>query len=380
MPILDRILPGTNFGPGIPDIGPARLFSYILILAFFIEAAITKQIKVFFKWTGFIIAYSIVVLVSVSWSNYSYSSDVILYIFSSVLTPLMIVIIALNLFSEIDNIDAYIKNIIIVSFILSLMSLYQMLFISNEVRSSGTLGNPNALAIFLVLNIPCLIYALEKQMVSKKVGWVISASLVTGIICTVSRKGMVTGIVAFCLYYFFKRKFKKMFILGVVVMTLTLLLSGYAVISKRLTQEKLEQHFAGKWYMTYAGWQMYKESPLIGLGYRGYYDNFGKYFPSSVYDKYDAHNIFITALTNYGLIGFIPFLGIFLYPLFAARKALKVNNNRIFDNTSNDLAIICISSIIPFMLNGWFAGALFYTPVLVILFYTNISLFLSGNI
>ena len=130
--------------------------------------------------------------------------------------------------------------------------------------------------------------------------------------------------------------------------------------------------------MTYAGLQMYKESPLIGLGYKGYYDNFGKYFPWSSKNKYDAHNIYTTALTNYGLIGFMPFLCIFLYPLSAARKTLKAGNSNISDSTPKDLAIICISSTIPFMISGWFAGGLFYIPALVILFYANISLFLSS--
>ena len=230
-----------------------------------------------------------------------------------------------------------------------------------------------------MLTIPCLIYAVEKQIVSKRIGWVLSVSIVGGILCTVSRKGMATGIVAFCLYYFYKRKFKKVFAMGIVVVLLTILLSGYAVISGRFSQENLEKNFAGKWVMTVVGFQMYKQSPLIGLGWKGYYDNFGKYFPWSGRDKYDAHNIFITALTNYGLIGFIPFLGIFLYPLSVARKTLKIENDGNLDSTSKDLAIVCISSIIPFMLSGWFAGGLFYSPVVIVLLYTNISLFLSGN-
>ena len=393
MPILDAYLPKTDFGPGIPDIGPIRIFSYLLLVAFGIETAIKRQTKFYSKWIGIIGFFSIVVLASVSWSNYSYTFSVIQVIFESVLIPLGMVIIGLNLFSEKANIDAYIKNILIAAFILSLISIYQFLAsgamnIGNiaqterfglEYRSTGSMNNPNALAIFLVLIIPCIIYAVERQLVPKKIGWFLSASLVVGIICTVSRKGMATCILAFGIYYFLKGKTKKVFALGFVVVLLTVFLSGYALISGRFSGDALEKHFAGKWVMTYAGWQMYKESPLIGLGYNGYYENFNRYFPWSSKNKYDAHNIFITALTNYGLIGFIPFLGIFLYPLAVARKALKIENSGNLDTESNDLAIVCISSIIPFMLNGWFAGNLFYNQTTVVLLYTNISIFLSGN-
>jgi O-antigen ligase len=383
MPILDNYLPKTSFGPGIPDVGAVRFFSYLIVIAFGIETAITKQNKFFFKWIGIISIFSLITMASVSWSNYSYSPAVIQEIFNTILIPLILAIIGLNIFSERDNIDAFIKNILIAAIILSFINIFQILFFKSlvlgEVRSVGTLGNPNLSAIFLVLIIPCLIYAVEKQIVSRIFGWVVSVSLVVGIICTVSRKGMATCILAFSLYYFLKGKIKKVFALGFVVVLMTIFLSGYAVISGRFSQEAMDKQLSGKWAMTVAGWEMFKESPLIGLGWEGYYENFGRYFQWSSQEKYDAHNEFITALANYGLIGFIPFLCIFLYPLFVARKKLKADSSENSDNESKELAIVCISSIIPFMLNGWFAGGLFYSPAVVVLLYANISLFLSSR-
>lgn len=389
MPILDKYMPATNFGHGIPDIDFMRLTSYLLIIVFLFESAVIKQTRIYSKWIGFLSIFSLVVLSSVSWSNYSYTFTVINAISDNVVLPLIIAIIALNLFAKSeDNINAYIKNIIICSFILSLISMYQMLSsgalgglssgsiatLPDEGRSAGTFGNPNVLAIFLVLTIPCVIYAIEKQMMPRIFGWVLSACLAGGIICTVSRKGMATGVLAFGLYYFLKRKYKKVVAVGIVVAIMTVFISGYAIISGRFSIDRLNSVFTGKKYMTYAGLQMYKTSPLIGLGYNGYYDNFGRYFPWSIRNKYDAHNIFITALANYGAIGFIPFLGIFLYPLYYSKKIVR--QSRILNNTGNlcDMAIICISSVIPFMISGWFAGGLFYSFSVIIVLYTNIAL------
>ena len=390
MPILDKYMPKTNFGPGIPDLGPVRFFSYLLIFFFGFEFVIKKQARLFSKWVGFISLFFIVVLASVSWSKYSYSSSVIQSISNDIFLPLIIVVIGLNLFSEGENVDTYIKNILIAAFLLSLISIYQLLskgviftggesdmILGRGARSAATLGNPNALAIFFVLIIPCLIYALEKQLVSRNIGRILSVFLIGGLLCTISRKGIATGVIAFCIYYYLKRNYKKVAVMGIVVVFLAVILSGFAVFSKRFSQEKLQRDLTGKWIMTYAGLQMFRGSPLIGLGYQGYYENFGKYFPYAHWEKYDAHNIFITALANYGLIGFIPFLGIFLYPVFTSRKVLKADNDEESDSISTELAIVCISSVIPFMINGWFAGGLFNNQVLVVLLYTNISLFLS---
>lgn len=390
MPILSTLFPSTDLGEGIPDIDLSLLCEYLLILTFLLEVMLKKQFKMLSKWILFMSMYSMVVVASVLWTNYSYNSAVLHHLFHSVLIPLIVAIIGLNIFSKRDNKDAYIKNIIFAAFILSLLSMYQMLATyatvagnvkssatSDELRSMATFGNPNSLAIFLVLTIPCLVYAIEKKMVPKIVGWVFSATLAVGIIFTISRKGITTGILAFFLYYLLKGKFKKNVALGYMVAILFIIFSGYNFISDRFSQAELDRQFSGKWDMTVAGLKMYIESPLIGLGYKGYYDNYGKYFPWASRKKYDAHNMYITALANYGLIGFIPFLGIIFYPLFYSGKILRqyrIKNNR---ENCRDMTIICISSIIPFAISGWFAGGMFYSSPTLFLLYTNIALFLA---
>lgn len=384
MPIIGKYLPSTNFGSGIPDLGPVRMTSYLLIFIFVFESVVVKQTKVFSKWIFFISLYLIFVLASVSWSKYSYTFGVINDIFNTVMIPLIIAIIAINLFSKSkNNIDAYIKNIIITSFILSLMSLSQMFLgglglfptLGAEGRSTATFANPNILAIFLVLTIPCLIYAIEEKMIPRIFGRVLVASTVGGIICTVSRKGMITCILAFSIYYFLKGKFKQNIAIVFVVLVLLVILSGIPVVSERFSQDRLDKQVTGKWAMAYAGIQMFKKSPLIGLGYKGYYENFGKYFPWSPKHKYDAHNMYITNLANFGIVGFILFLGILLYPIFVSKKIIR--QGRIAHNIENDvynLAIICISSVIPYMVNGFWGGGVFHNFSILILLYTNIAL------
>jgi O-antigen ligase len=384
LPILDSILPKTNFGAGIPDIGPSRLGSYLLFLAFMVHCAATKKNTLMSNWTRIITIFFIIVIASILWANCSYSAYILQGIFDSVFIPLFVAVVAMNLFRQGQNgAKLYIKHIIIASLILSVTSIAQMILGvltgQEEIRATGMFSNPNGLAIFLVLTIPAIMYGIEKQLVSGVLGRVAACSVIGGILCTVSRKGIVTMVLCFCLYNFFKKDYRKIAFSIVAVIIVCILLSGYAVISHRFEQDELQHDIEGKWNMTYAGWKMFLTSPIIGLGYRGYYDNFSKYFPWSSRQNYDSHNIFITALANYGLVGFIPFMGIFLYPLFRAIKIVRQKDRIVSDEYSKDMAIVCICCIIPFMISGWFAGGLFYSETIVSLLYTNIALFLSTH-
>jgi O-antigen ligase len=108
------------------------------------------------------------------------------------------------------------------------------------------------------------------------------------------------------------------------------------------------------------------------LGYKGYYENYGDYI-GEYGKKYDPHNIFVSALTDYGLVGFTLFMGIFLYPLLYSLKIILKERKEEGDNSLFDMAVICITSVIPLMLNGFFSGRLFFKPVILFILYTQIS-------
>jgi len=246
-----------------------------------------------------------------------------------------------------------------------------------DIRAAGTYGNPNRLAIAIVLTIPCLIYAMEKKIISEKIGWIYSVSVVTGIICTVSRKGIIAMVLCYMLYYFLRKNYRRVVTLLIVFAMLAAVVSGYSVVTQRFEKEEFLHQLGVKWEMTKAGGRMFATSPLVGLGYKGYYQNFGRFFPNAFKEKYDAHNIFITAIANYGLLGIFPFLMIFLYPLMKAIRILRRHDPRSRNIHSVNMAILCLTTVIPFMVMGWYAGGLFYSYYAVALLYTNVSMVLA---
>ena len=384
IPIVGMYVPPTSFGAGLPDISVERFFFYLLLLAFLTETAITKtRVSFSSKWLGIVFFFSLIVLASISWSNYSYNLGTVQTLSWKVFVPLFIAFLGHNLFSSKHNVDLYIKNIYICAGFLSLVSIFKMVLALASGHSiyragaAGTLSNPNALAVFLVLTIPCILHGIDKKIMPKAFGWAVTACAVMGVLCTVSRKGIATMFVAFFLCFIFKKQFKRLMALGILCAVLVPFLAGYAVFSYRFSSERLHEQFEGKANMAKAGWDMFKISPLIGFGYKGYHRLFPQHFIISRHDRYDAHNIYVTALVNYGIVGFVPFMAVFLYPIYFSAKIVRDKNGDSKTSYSKQMATICIASVVPFMISGWFSGGLFYSPTVLFLLYSQISFVLS---
>jgi O-antigen ligase len=376
LPIVEPFIPKTKFGAGMPDIGATRLLSYFLVLTFLFLSAIRFRIKLYNKWIIILATYSIFVVASVSWSNYyAYNVTLIQFFFNTLIMPLIIAVIAFNLFETDANIDFYIKHLLIAAAILSFIAILQSILGSSIVggfrRSVATFENPNALAIFLVLAIPCLNYATDKRLFNQNLMWLIMALIIAAVIATVSRKGIITGTMAFFLYYVLRRNYRKALVIGITALILAGIFSQVKFISVRFESKFMEHSLEKKASHREIGMRMFATSPIIGHGYRGYYEQYGDYIGQPG-RKYDPHNIFISALTSYGLIGFIFFLGVFIYPVYYSLKIILKKGKKDFEGQAYDMAIICITTIIPFMINGFYSGRLFYKPVMLFILYTQI--------
>jgi O-antigen ligase len=163
---------------------------------------------------------------------------------------------------------------------------------------------------------------------------------------------------------------------GVVLIFLGGIFAGVSFIAERFSSENIQFQVEKRASMVGVGIKMFKDSPLIGLGWEGYYHNFGKY-SNRWRQKYSAHNMYITSLANYGVLGFIPFMAIFIYPLIYSIKILR-SKHRVYEDYVKDMAIICLISILPFMASGYFSGGMFYQTDRMFLLYSNIAFLFSS--
>ncbi len=364
------------------DIKLEWLLFYSLLIFFFVKQCVSKNLRTGGSLFFTVLLYSSIVLISVVWApNYTYDMHTITRIFARVISPLIILFMAMNLFNDDDASHHYIKHLLWASCFISLINIYQILlgggYGDEKFRASANFLNPNGVAIFLVSTLPCLLYAFEKKLLNKKLGLLFMIVIAGGVISTVSRKGIFSMVLVYFLFYLYKRQFKKLIISFLVTVLVVIGLSSYTIISHRFGQEQIQKQYTGKYEMAKAGFRMFLDNPVIGLGYRGYYENFGRYFPHATNRKYSAHNIYITALVNYGIVGFIPFLAIFLIPLVASVKILFLKQRIDASQYNKDMALICILTLIPFMLCGFYAGGLFYNYSILYILYSNTALFLS---
>lgn len=383
-PILGNFIPTTNFGAGIPDLDPLRVLAYLLVMAFLAEVSVYGGVSFLHRWLGIVFSYVAIVCASPLWSKfYTYDTVVVQELFNAVFLPAVIAGIAIVLFRDARVVQRYCLNVTIASIILSLISLAQFArgtsIIHGQSRSMATFDNPNLLAIYLVLSLAVVLYGTNTGKVSRRLGQLAQLLLVLAMFTTVSRKGMATMIVTFGVFFVAARQYRQLLVGAIVLTVLGMIAAGISQISTRFTGAEIERQIEGKAMMAMAGLEMFADKPIIGHGYKGYYQNFGKYLPNAGRDKYDAHNEYVTALANFGVLGFIPFILIFIWPLSWAWKRLR----RLDPRTSAEARprlLVGILSILTFMLNQFYAGHLFYSNLAVFLLYGNIALMLTTSL
>jgi len=382
-PVLNPYFPKTHFGAGVPDFGLVEisLILWLLVLAldFMLQLPLRAEENYVGPWLFILGCYTMIVIFSVLWSQETYSAANVRDLFFTVLLPFIFVFLARYYVCLPDVITGMVCHAMLSCTLLSIISIAHFVIYQgsdiHELRAGfGGLANPNAMAIFLVMNIPVILYGLYKGLCGKKFGLLVLFLITFGICGTISRKGFVTFGMSYLIFLFLSKRYKLLILCVFLFAMMTAVVVSQRYMSQRYTRASINKEFTGKWNMTLAGVDMFRKKPLYGWGYKGYYNNFGRYFKYAVRKKYNAHNNYITALADYGLLGFIPFLGIFIYPIMVALRNIWTRQGMLSNKSLSAIALLAM--LLPFMTSAWFAGKLMYQPVIIDLLYVYIVLFL----
>jgi len=187
----------------------------------------------------------------------------------------------------------------------------------------GIFANPNEVAYALVILVPLAVYLATPR------GWwvrlLVSAILVlfsAAVYVTFSRGGLIALAAVIALIGWRKR---NKWILG---LTAILLAAGSMFASRYWSRDQdfsqlngdatVEQRLA----TTQAGFDMFLDHPLLGVGFGCSVVAWPLYAPQGVYTRgaLVTHNTFIQALSETGLLGFVPFVGLIGFSLYQMRK------------------------------------------------------------
>lgn len=374
MPIFEMYLPRTDFGAGIPDIGPIRLFSFLLVIFFLLDfASRSSNYRIFHTWIGILVSYIVLSFISISWSHFTYNTTILQELFDTRIVPLFLTILAMNLFSKEQRVKTLIRHITLGALMLSILSIYQMLTghvdEHGEFRSEVAFMNANALAIFLVLTIPPLLYGVSQKVIPRILGLIAGSTLVIGILATVSRKGIGTMVLALVLYCLLKRKIYPLIAAGVVFAFVGVLFLEHSPEARRFEPKELQYQITARSGADYEAFQLFLKNPVGGWGYKGY---------EGLTRGGVLHNMYVDTLVSYGIIGFILFMSLLLYPLFVGLRIILQRRSLNNDDDTRNIAIIAMTSVLCFMVNGYFAGGIFINPPILCLLFTNIVLLFAA--
>ena len=186
----------------------------------------------------------------------------------------------------------------------------------NRAAIVGLLGDPNDLALVLLIYVP---FFAELALMSRgfpRLGWgLLLAILVSGIFVTVSRGGALGLMAALGFTFYDRGTFSlRLFLapaLAVVVVGMLLLAGVNDRSSGAFKAGQLDESAQGRLDMWGSGIRMGVRNPIFGVGFGQFPENFESYARSPVvWGQRDAHNSFIKAAAETGLVGFIPFMAL----------------------------------------------------------------------
>jgi O-antigen ligase len=177
----------------------------------------------------------------------------------------------------------------------------------------GLLGDPNDLALVLLMAMPFLASAVMETK-GRRIRWVFGLMLVAvvaGIVSTQSRGGFLgLGAASAILLREKVRSRAVQFTVLAVGMAALVAVSGMSGRSSGGADgDGIDESAQGRLDAWKAGLRMLKSRPHIGVGYDRFADNYPSYVVDAVnWGKLEAHNSFVKAFAETGLFGFTPFL------------------------------------------------------------------------
>ncbi len=205
------------------------------------------------------------------------------------------------------------------------ISLYQ-----DRVVSTGIFGDPNDLAMSLIVGLPFVFYLFFfERFVLKKMILVASGSLILYCILLTGSRGGMLGL-AVVVYLLLRRKTGT--IVGIVlalVCLFGLLFIAPSSSMERFTEASLtEETGHSRIEHWYHGWQMFLSNPITGVG-MGNYPEYANGFV--------AHNSFVHVAAEIGIVGISIWIGLF-YFAFKNLMAIKRKTDKA-ERVSFDLTL-----------------------------------------
>jgi hypothetical protein len=258
-------------------------------------------------------------------------------------------------------------------------------------RIIGSFGNPNVYAIFLAMVLPIAVYYLlhEQKILYKILYLVSSAIIITALIYTYSRGGIICAVCGLIpLVLIFKKQFNIQYLywmFGIIILTILLFSISSQFAKSDINSDKLESISARfstpsstvneRLHYWSIAKQMIIDHPIIGTGIGSFGIRYGKYKPLGIGESKYVHNLFLQVWVEQGILGLLGLIGLIIATIFTAINRYR----RFIANPDFGFSIAIFGSTVAFIIDGFF-GYGYYVPELFYLFCFLIGIFVASGI
>ena len=223
----------------------------------------------------------------------------------------------------------------------------------------GFLSDPNDLGMFLVMSLPLFFFFNEKiPAVLSPITWLSVPLLLYGMYLTNSRGTLLAGLSL--LFFWFWRKYgtvKSIYASLPISPAILYIMSSFREI------DVTEENAQGRLEAWYEGFQMFRESPIFGIGHEGFTD----------YYRLTAHNSFVLAFAELGIVGCLTWVGLLVVSIMILHAIAKqqylpdqfsMNDRRCtLARDESRVANAMLYSFAAYMVSGFFLSRT-YVPIL----------------
>lgn len=311
-------------GAGLPDLSPTRLSVAWLSTMLLAQAAVGKR---HFPRLTKVDVWAFLFAAGMGASVFASSNPIsaLKAALDLIFVPMLVYYLAKNLVRSRKDLDHFFDILLIMAFYSAIVMFYEhltgqvifyhkqfsekSLYYSGGIRIVRSLwGGPHVFGSIYAMAIPVTFYRFLRTSkgAARCLYGALMGILLAGLFLTYKRAAWVSALVSFIVVAPFFPAFRRLFLVLIIIAGIPLAIYWNRLSETDLVQERVNSRvdtLNGRTYRWQAAIDLWKQSPILGHGFRRFDDLSG----------YRAvENYYLHILVSAGLVGFVPFL-CFLY-------------------------------------------------------------------
>jgi putative inorganic carbon (HCO3(-)) transporter len=221
----------------------------------------------------------------------------------------------------------------------------------------GLLGDPNDLALTLLMATPFSISAALSTRGPARVAFIVIAFLgLAGIVSTISRGGFLG--LGSASWFLLRSRIKNPLVAGGIIAVGLVTILAVSGLTERKSgavgEGEIDGSAQGRLDAWAAGGRMAIRHPIFGVGFGRFADNYLRFVQNAVdWRPKETHNSYVKALAETGAAGFVPFIALIVLGL---RSCIRLR--RLLPTATSPLEAALLSSCLPNLV-GFLVSAFF---------------------